>query len=325
MKAVQKPLKVIGEKNLEYNLATPDHKASIVAVGKALSSPTRIDIMNLIKTKPLSLQEISRLLQIPLSSTAMHIRCLEDAGLVFTENQPGIRGSMRVCMCHFLSFHLEAYDAEIDASDHSYLYDMPIGNYYSFDVTPTCGLAGMDGVIDNFDTPGSFYSAERPNAQLIWFNLGFLEYRFPNKVNPLLPLQELSFSLELCSEAPGYSEHWPSDITFSINEQEVGTYTCPGDFGVRRGKLTPDIWPTGRTQYGMLTTISLRPDGGYINEVLVNPKINLSTVGLEKHSYISFKICIYEDATNKGGVNIFGEKYGDYPQGIGMRIVYTWY
>ncbi len=322
MKTVQAPSKVIGDKNLEFNLAAPSHKPFIVAAGKALSSPVRIDILNLIKTKPLSLQEISRLLQLPLSSTAMHIRCLEDAGLVITENQPGIRGSMRVCMCHFLSFHLEAYDANIDTAGRSTLYDMPVGNYYGFDVVPTCGLAGMEGVIDIFDNPISFYSTDRLNAQLIWFNLGFLEYRYPNKINPLLTLQELSFTLELCSEAPGYSEHWPSDITFFINEHEIGTFTCPGDFGVRRGRLTPDIWPMGRTQYGMLTVISLRPDGGYINEVLVNSETTLSTVGLGEYPFISFKICIKEDAVNKGGVNIFGEKYGDYAQGICMRIVY---
>lgn len=252
----------------------------------------------------------------------MHIRCLEDAGLIITENQPGIRGSMRVCMCHILSFHLEAYDTEIDAADHSYLYEMPVGSYYNFDVSPTCGLAGMEGIIDCFDNPVSFYSAERQNAQLIWFSQGFLEYRFPNKINRLLTLQELSFSLELCSEAPGYSEDWPSDITFYINDQEVGTYTCPGDFGVRRGKCTPDIWPMGRTQYGLLTSISLRQDGGYINESPVNPAVSLSTVGLDEHPFISFKVCIKSDAVNIGGVNIFGEKYGDHPQGICMRAVY---
>lgn len=322
MSAIQNTPKVIGEKKLELNLAAANHKEYLVAIGKALSSPVRIDIMNLIKTKPLSLQEISRLLQIPLSSTAMHIRCLEDAGLIITENQPGIRGSMRVCMCHILSFHLEAYDTEIDAADHSYVYEMPVGSYYNFDVSPTCGLAGTEGIIDCFDNPVAFYSAERRDAQLIWFNHGFLEYRFPNKLNPLLTLQELSFSLELCSEAPGYSEDWPSDITFFINEQEVGTYTCPGDFGVRRGKYTPDTWPMGRTQYGLLTSISLRPDGGYINEAPVNPAVSLSTVGLDEHPYISFKVCIKPNAANIGGVNIFGEKYGDHPQGICMRAVY---
>ena len=322
MAAIQSDPEIIGEKNPKFNLAMESHKASIVAVGKALSSPVRIDILNLIKAKPMSLQEISRLLKIPLSSTAMHIRCLEAARLIITENQPGIHGSMRVCMCHFISFHLDVYDTDIDTVDHSFLYEMPIGNYYSFDVVPTCGLAGVDGVIDSFDTPVSFYSAERHTAQLIWFNQGFLEYRFPNKVNTLLALKELSFTLELCSEAPGYSEDWPSDITFLINEHEVGTFTSPGDFGVRRGRLTPDTWPMGRTQYGLLTTISLRPDGSYINEALVNSKTTLNNAELDSHPYISFKICIKPDAANLGGINIFGEKYGDYPQGICMRIVY---
>lgn len=314
--------KVIGDKNLEFNLATASHKPYITAIGKALSSPVRIDILNLIKVKPLSLQEISRLLDLPLSSTAMHIRCLEEAHLITTENQPGIRGSMRVCMCGFLTFHLEAYDTDNDARDNTQLFNMPVGNYSAFDVQPTCGLAGENGIIDAYDTPISFYSPERLLAQLIWFNKGFLEYRFPNKINRLLTMQELSFSLELCSEAPGYCENWPSDITFLINGHEIGTYTCPGDFGVRRGKLTPDTWPLGRTQYGLLTTISLRHDGSYINEEPVNPLTTLDNVDLFEHLYISFEIKIKDDARNIGGINIFGEKYGDYPQGICMRIVY---
>lgn len=314
--------KVVSEKNLEFNLATPGHKDSITAIGKALSSPVRIDILNLIKTKPLSLQEIAKVLNLPLSSTAMHIKCLEDAHLIITENQPGIRGSMRVCMCGFLNFHLEAYDSDTDAEDHTILLDMPVGNYSDFYVEPTCGLAGINGIIDGYDNPMAFYSVERQKAHLIWFNQGYLEYRFPNKINQLLAVQELSFSLEICSEAPGYCETWPSDITFYINDCEIGTYTSPGDFGVRRGKLTPDIWPTGRTQFGLLTTISLRPDGGYINENLVNPQATLGTVHLYNLPYISFKIEIKEDAKNTGGINIFGEQYGDYPQGICMRIVH---
>jgi predicted transcriptional regulator len=314
--------KMIGEKNIEFNLASPIHKERIAAVGKALSSPTRIDILNLTKTKPLSMQEIAHLLNLPLSSTSMHIRCLEDAGLITTENQPGIRGSMRVSMCGFLSVHIDAYDTDIDAKDNTLLIDMPVGNYSSFDVKPTCGLACVDGVIDIYDSPVSFYSPERQHAQLIWFNQGFLEYRFPNKINPHLAVRELSFSLEICSEAPGYYEDWPSDITFLINGHEIGTYTCPGDFGIRRGKLTPDSWPMGRTQYGLLTTISLKPDGGYINEQLVNTQVSLDSVQLRDAIYISFEIRLKKDAPNQGGINIFGEKYGDYPQGICMRIVY---
>ena len=153
------------EKELELNLSTESHKPWITAIGKALSSAVRIDILNLIKVHPLSLQEISRRLGIPLSSTALHIRCLEDAHLVSTESQPGIHGSMRVCMCDFISFHLEAYDTDISAAENTLVYQMPLGNYTDFQVEPSCGLAGMNGVIDTFDDPRSFYSTDRQQAQ----------------------------------------------------------------------------------------------------------------------------------------------------------------
>lgn len=68
--------RITTEKELELNLSTESHKPWITAIGKALSSSVRIDILNLIKVHPLSLQEISRRLRIPLSSTAMHISCL---------------------------------------------------------------------------------------------------------------------------------------------------------------------------------------------------------------------------------------------------------
>lgn len=310
------------EKNIFLNLATAEHRAAILALGKALSSPVRIDILNLVKLKPLSLQEISRILNLPLSSASMHVRCLEEARLLSVRSQPGRHGSMRVCTCGFVSAHLDAYDTRIDAQDHTLRFDMPVGNYSDFQVVPTCGLAGMEGIIDSFDDPASFYSPERQKAQLIWFRHGFLEYRFPNRINPLLALRELSFSLELCSEAPGYDESWPSDITFFINGREIGTYTVQGDFGTRRGQLTPDVWPMGRTQYGLMLFVSLRPDGGYINKKRVNPDVTLDTVDLHAEPYISFRIQVREDAQNCGGINIFGEKYGDYPQGITLRITH---
>lgn len=43
------------EKELELNLSTESHKPWITAIGKALSSAVRIDILNLIKVHPLSL------------------------------------------------------------------------------------------------------------------------------------------------------------------------------------------------------------------------------------------------------------------------------
>ena len=279
-------------------------------------------MMNLLRISPLSIQEIASLMSLPVSSTALHIKCLEDAKLVITESQPGIRGSQRVCLCTVQRIHLNAADYSLDQESKTIIVDMPVGGYYDWEVYPTCGLAGADGYTDSYDSPKAFYSPQRLEAQLVWFQQGFLEYRFPNHCEGVIAPREISFSMELCSEAPGYAENWPSDITVSINGLEIGTYCSPGDFGARRGKLTPEAWCYGRTQYGLLKTFSLRKNGGFIDGELVNPTISVDRMGLNEHPYISLRIEIKSTAGHIGGINLFGEKFGDYPQGIVMQIIY---
>ena len=61
--------------------------------------------------------------------------------------------------------------------------------------------------------------------------------------------RELSVTLELGSEAPGYNANWPSDIDFHIGGLHVGTWTCPGNFGGTRGQYTPAWWSEQNSQY----------------------------------------------------------------------------
>lgn len=316
------PINIIGERDISLHLSNPEHHDNIVLIAKALSSPARLKILDILKNAAMSVQEISSTLNIPFSSTALHIKTLEDAKLIVTESQPGLHGSMRVCTSSMQSFYLQTFDADLDSINNTISMDMPIGNYYQCDIQPTCGLADENGIIDAYDNAKSFYSPLRTKAQLIWFNKGYIEYRFPNISNPLLELYEISFCMEICSEAPGYLENWPSDITISINGVEISTYCSPGDYGARRGKLTPPSWPNGRTQYGILKTFSIRADGGYIDGELVNRTIGLEQVRIHDKPYISLKIEIKESSKHIGGINIFGEKYGDYPQGIIMNLIY---
>lgn len=318
----KRTVRIIGERNICLHLSNPNHRERIMRIGKALSSATRLDILDMLKNTPRSLQEIASILNIPLSSAALHIKTLEEAKLIVTETQPGIRGSMRVCICSMQSFSLETFDAEIDSANKTISLEMPIGSYCNCDIHPTCGLASENGAIEAYDTIQSFYAPARTNAQLIWFSKGYIEYRFPNICNPLLPLGEISFSMEICSEAPGFLENWPSDITVFINDIEVGTFHSPGDFGARRGRLTPPVWPNGNTQYGFLKTFSVRESGSFLDGKPENPLIGLKDLALGEKPYISLKIAVLDDAKNAGGVNIFGEKYGDYPQGIVMNLTY---
>ena len=241
MSKPKRTIKIIGERDIELNLSNPAHHERIASIGKALSSPIRLQILALLKDCAMSVQEIAHILNIPVSSTAVHIRCLEDAQLIITEVQPGNHGSMRVCICSMQTFTLSTVNPELSAVDNSVSIEMPIGHYFQCKIEPTCGLADENGAIDMYDSPSSFYSLNRTKAQLLWFRQGYVEYRFQNLINPMRHLSELSFSVEICSEAPGYLNDWPSDITITVNGIELTTFCSPGDFGDRRGKLTPAI------------------------------------------------------------------------------------
>lgn len=319
----KRAIKIIGERDITLNLDNPQHQEHIIKIAKALSIPARLQILNLLKFKAMSVKEIADTLNLPISSVALHISFLEDAKMIVTESQPGLRGSMRVCVSSVQSIHIDTSEEEFNASQKGITVDMPVGNYYHCYVEPTCGLADANGdMMDNYDSPMAFFSPRRSEAQLIWFQQGSVEYRFPNYSKSELAMKELSFSLELCSEAPGYMESWPSDITLSINGIELTTYRSPGDFGARHGTYTPERWQNGKTQYGLLKTFSIRQNGGFLDGDLVNPQISLEQLNIRSKPYISLKIEIKETAQYIGGINIFGEKFGDYPQGIVMRIAY---
>ena len=77
---------------------------------------------------------------------------------------------------------------------------------------------------------------ERTEAALLWFSgSGYIEYYFANPMPPGAALDELRIRAELSSEAPSFQQDWPSDITVTINDQPVGTWRSPGDFGDRKG------------------------------------------------------------------------------------------
>jgi len=312
----------IGEHNIDLQLSNPKHHKRIAEVARALSNTQRLQILNVLKDTVLNIQEIARTLGIPLSTTAQHIKILEDAELVVTETRPGAHGSMRLCTCNMHSFTLQTYEADRTSNEKTIAMEMGVGQYYSCEVSAPCGLADGSGTIDGFDSLRAFYFPQRSAAQLLWFHQGYVEYRFPNICNPFLTLQEISFSMELCSEAPGHQEIWPSDITVSVNGHELTTYTSPGDFGNRRGNITPDIWPNGSTQYGLLKLFAVRADGVYLDGHSAGSHVTLDDLKIGDGNFITLRVEIKKDARNVGGVNLFGETYGDHPQGILMRLTY---
>lgn len=308
----------MGKKKIILNLNDSD---DIALIGKALSQKIRIDILKLSITRSVNIKEIANTFSIPASTAALHVKVLENAGLISASEKPGERGIQKVCGIAFEDIYINAFrHMEAEEGVQEYQFPMPIGNYYDLSVVPTCGLISEETYIGVEDSPYSFYLPDRGKAQLIWFQTGFLEYRFPNcmwKRN--LDVRELSFSFEACSEAPGYQNDWKSDISVWVNDVQIATILSQGDFGGRRGILNPEWWADTMTQYGRLHRLTINRNGCYENGV------QCSEVGLDKilksdSPYISFKIGVKEDALHAGGINLFGEKFGDYQQGIIMTV-----
>lgn len=296
------------------------HSPEAQQVLKALASDTRVRILDLLSDQLLNVSEIAEALGVPLSTANLHIKGLEDAGLLLTEFKPAVRGLQKVCA--------RAYETIVIQLPHSRSLDqntaeftMPVGAYVDCRVAPTCGLASETGIIGLFDDPASFYEADRVNAQLLWFHHGYVEYRFPNRLPSQTKLDSVNLSLELCSEAPLHDPDWPSDITIWINDVEVGTWTCPADFGGQRGILTPLWWESWNSQYGLLKLWQVTNEGSYVDGLRLS-STTLADLHIAKYQYISVRIGVKPDATHVGGINIFGSRFGNYPQDIVLSFRY---
>lgn len=298
-----------------------DRSEEMCKIAKALSTETRLEIIKLLNANSLNINEISEKLGIPASSAALNVKVLEEADIIHTELHPGVRGSMK--LCSLKRDHISFVINTAVHSDYSTeVIDMPIGNYAECFVTPTCGMVNDKEFIGTEDEPRSFYNPQRTTAQLIWFHTGYLRYHFSNEVIIDRIVKSFELSMELCSEAPNFKNDWPSDITVWINGIECATWTSPGDFGGRRGKLNPAFWSDGSTQFGKLKRFKADITGFYIDDERVSD-ITLNDLELDQGNYIDVKVGVKEDAKNAAGINLFGEKFGDYSQNILLRLDYT--
>jgi predicted transcriptional regulator len=299
-------------------LLADDHNLQkLEAVTKALGSETRLEILRFLSAHTCSLLEIAEALDLPPSTATLHINVLERAGLVETDLRPATRGLQKVCARVFDRVVIQL-PAAYELEDTTVEVSMPIGAYVDMNVIPTCGLAGELGIIGHLDDPSAFYEPDRIYAQLIWFRRGQVEYRFPNRLPPNVMLDDIEVSFEVCSEAPLHHSDWPSDITVWIGDVEIGTWTSPADFGGDRGALTPAWWDSQNSQYGLLKVWKVTHNGSYVDGIQVS-KVTLNHLTLKPGEPILVRIGIKENAANVGGINLFGSKFGNYPQDIVLR------
>jgi predicted transcriptional regulator len=304
---------------LKLDETTPS--AKLEKVLKALDSLNRVRILGYLASKMASVSEISAALDLAVSTTALHIDTLEDAGLIKSEVGFASRGLSKNCTRMFDKIEFE-FPVEERPREKVIEVVMPVGQYVDFQVTPTCGLLSQTSIIGLLDDPKSFYEPGHVNAQLIWFRQGYLEYRFPNRLSANMIPTALRLSMEICSEAPHYNLDWPSDITLWINGVEVGTWTSPSDFGGESGRLTPEWWPNRNTQFGLHKVWHINDQKSEIDGLQIS-SVTLNDLKLADSPFISVRIGVKPDAENVRGLNLFGKNFGNYPEDLVLSINYN--
>lgn len=288
-----------------------------LAVYEALASSVRLRIIQLLSKKKMNIKELATALNLSSAIITMHVSKLEKASIIKTEKvgQQKI-SSLRVDKIE-INFPERIFNA-FDIKESS----IPVGHYTNYSVYPTCGLATEHAFIGKVDEPKYFMDAERMDAQLLWFTKGFVEYQTPNLLNENEKLEMMEISMELSSEFPFANNNWLSDITFYLNETELGIWTSPGDYADIRGKYTPAWYPDNQNQYGLLKTIRITHHGTYMDGDPLSA-LTIDDLSSDEVDLWKLKIEVKDDAEHIGGCTLFGRSFGNYSQDIKVKIFYS--
>lgn len=287
----------------------------------ALNSSVRIEILNILKTNgETNLNQLAKSLNISNGAMTAHIKKLLDADIIAVQSKSGVRGSQKVCTLAANKIIIDLFD-EGAALKNVYSFDIGVGHYVDYKIQPTCGLVNDTVIIGELDDTRYFSFPERIDARLLWFAQGYITYQLPNSLKLSEVCTELQISMELASEAPGYTTHYPSDISFSINGISLGYFTSPGEFNDRRGIFTPAWWFENLGQYGKLKLLTINDTGCYIDGLKISDT-TINDLGISPQSDILLSIEVADDALNKGGVTLFGKGFGDYNSGITVKMFY---
>ncbi len=288
---------------------------------KGLASEIRVNILETLMKGGKNVNEIAEFLNLPQSTVATNVAALEKAGLIETKTQKATRGSQKICYPIYEEYIVK-FSEPRNEEDKIIEVEMPVGLFIQYDVSPPCGMCSTEKIIGYLDSPRSFLEPERVKAGLIWFEKGFVEYQFPNNAfNKTKEITKLEITMELSSEVPGTNPNWLSDITVWVNNEEIGTWTSPGDFGDRRSNYTPNWWKLEGSQYGLEKSWSVTREGSYVDGVKVS-SVRLGDLRLPDHHSIKVKVGIKENAENLGGINIFGKGFGNYNHDIVLRLMF---
>lgn len=203
-----------------------DTTTKSLPVYEALASKVRLSIIQQLSVRAMNVRELAEAVGLSSAIMTMHIKKLEKSKIIRTEMVPGKAGTQKLCMLDVEQINI-LFPPKTENPIKYHETVLSVGHYTDFEVEPTCGIATPEHIIGEFDEPRFFLDSDRVNAKILWFSKGFIEYKIPNFLMKNEMPKTLEISMELSSEAPFTNNNWPSDITFHLNQIELGTWTSP--------------------------------------------------------------------------------------------------
>ena len=290
-------------------------------VARALSVPTRVEILRLLgRENIMSVHEIAKKFSIPASTASVHIRVLEQAGLVTCERMSGIHGVNKMCSkkVHQIQFHLLEPSEE---NIRQLVQNIPIGAYSEASgIVAPCGLASSAGPIGAYNRPVCFFMPERLNAQVLWLKNGTLRYLFASVTDKSVDIESLVLSMEVCTQ--GEIDTIPqTELHIKINGCDLGGVLINARQDGLRGTLNPDWWPDVITQHGELCVWKVTRQGSFLHNHFLSD-VTLEDLHLLDSESITMDIDLPAGREFSSGMNLFGNRFGNYDQALQMVITY---
>lgn len=305
-----------------YLVISISDKERLCRVARAFSSAQRLEIMELLtEHNAMKVSDVAKTLKMSTSTVAMHISVLEEAGLIASERQPSIRGTMKMCtrIKQEVVFQVKR---QAGPDYRVYAQQLPIGAYSAArDIVAPCGIAAQSGPVGPYNNAKSFYMAERLEAGLLWLREGALEYQFAMLGAEDVTLRWLEVTFEVCSQVEVEQNCWQGHVQVSVNGKPLGTVLCGCEPKGRRGAYNPGWWPDIATQYGKLLTYRVDGTGTWAQ----NKKIGdtrIGDLGLLSRDAVNVTIEV-PHVEGSVGINLFGHSFGDFNQGLQLQIGYS--
>ena len=258
-------------------------------VFKALGSEIRIQILKLLlENREMNMNELASGLGITNGALTSHMKKLEETGIVKVLTEHEGHGNQKLCRVNVDKILVEIESRETEGRKNIYNTEVNVGHYSDYEVYPTCGLATDTALVGEVDDPRYFAHPDRIKARILWFTKGYVEYRIPNLLPGATKIEQIALSLEIGSEAPGTNNDWPSDISFYLNDEKIGTWTSPGDYGDVRGIFTPDWWLPNWNQYGLLKMLVINRESTFVDGLKISD-VDIERFHLDYKSSIRFK------------------------------------